>query len=166
MHPKRVGAGLAAAVVGRSREDRGGAVELLGEHDAGEHVRPDHAPEGEPAVGAVAKGRVESVGAADREGEVAAAGVGGAAEKRGEARRVEGVAAFVEGDEEGAGGDRGGEERRLGGRPAPAAVLDLDDPRRPEPEGAAGAVEAGEVVGDEVGLGAALQASDGEEVDG
>ncbi len=39
---------LSAAVVGRPGEDRGGAVELLGEHDAGEHVRPDHAAEGKP----------------------------------------------------------------------------------------------------------------------
>ena len=59
-------------------------------------------------------------------------------------------------------GEGGGEERGFGGRAAAAAVLDLDHLRRAEPERAAGAVEAGEVVGDELRLGAGPQAADGE----
>ena len=60
-------------MIGGAGEDGGGAVELLGRHDAGEHVRPDHRAEGEREVGAGADRLAVPVGAAEGEGAVAAA---------------------------------------------------------------------------------------------
>ena len=109
------------------------------------------------------KPRIEPVGPADREGELARARVGGAAQQVGELRGIELAPALVERDQMGALRHGRGEQRGLGGGASAAAVLDLDDPRRAEAERPPGAVEAGEVVGDELRLRAGPQAAHGED---
>ena len=114
--PRRPSA-RSGAMVGGAGEDRGGAVELLGEHHPRQQVRPDHAAERDQRGRRRSrKRRVEPVGAADGEGELAGAGVGGAAQERGEVRRGERAAALV--------------ERRRAARPS-AARRRAARPRRP-----------------------------------
>ena len=48
-----------------SAEDGGGPVDLLAEHDAGQHVRPGGPPERHHVVGAAAQVRVQPVRPAD-----------------------------------------------------------------------------------------------------
>ena len=90
---------------------------------------------------------------------LARAAVGGAPQQAGELRRGKRAAALVEQGEQRALRQRRLDQRRLGRRPAAAAVLDLDDPGRSEPERARDPVEARQVVGDELRLRTAAQAA-------
>ena len=65
-------------------EDGEGAVELLGENDAGELVRQGDGAEGEQEIGAGAGLAGPTVGGTDGEDEIPRGGVAVAAEKRGE----------------------------------------------------------------------------------
>ncbi len=80
-------------------EDRPGAVELFGEHGAGEQVRPGLRAEREDEISAVEDRAVEPFGASEGEHETASGG-GPFAEGNGEAVAREGAAGLVEGYEE------------------------------------------------------------------
>ena len=88
-----------AGVVGVSGEDGEGAVELLGEHDAGQLVGKGHGAEGEQQVGALACFRRPSVCGADGEVEMLRAAVALAPKPRGELLRGHLAAASIEQDE-------------------------------------------------------------------
>ena len=60
-------------MVGMAREDRGGAIQLLGEEHAHEAVRPGHTPERQDQLGALEQSGIEAVGAADQKRKLAAA---------------------------------------------------------------------------------------------
>jgi hypothetical protein len=107
-----------AGVVGMSGEDGEGAVELLGEHDAGEFVREGHETEGEGEGGVAERFLRPAVGGADGEVEMLDAGVAFPADPGGELLGGEGAAARIEEDElRGSAGRffEGGEEGLLGG---------------------------------------------------
>src|SRR5690625_3036285 len=59
--------GHSVPVVGVALEDGVGAVELLGEEEADQQVRPGHGAEGEQELGPSRNGLVEAIGAADHE---------------------------------------------------------------------------------------------------
>jgi len=63
------------AVIGVAGEDLLGAIELLQQKAAGQEVRPGHRAKRQNGVGALDRCLAEPVGAADREGEYAGAGV-------------------------------------------------------------------------------------------
>ncbi len=52
-------------VVGRSGQDRRGAVELFGQHHPHQHMRPDHRPEPKHQIGPLAQGWINPIGAAN-----------------------------------------------------------------------------------------------------
>jgi len=75
--------------VGAAGEDGEGALELLGEHDAGEFVRKGDAAEGKFLVGALAEVIREAFGVAAEEDEFAGAAIANFAEPFGEGVRIE-----------------------------------------------------------------------------
>ena len=85
-----------------------GAVELFGQHGAGQQVWPGEAAEGEFGVGAGEHGGIQPLGAADHEGDRAAGGLP-VAEAGGEAGAVQRVAVEVEHHQQGFGGEGGDE---------------------------------------------------------
>jgi len=125
-------------------QDGEGTVDLLGEQDAGEFVRPGHCAEGEKKVGLFPLGGSEAFVSADQKDEVLPLhfGVG---EKGGEAGRVHGLAGGIEVDLPGrgvtfgngelpgvnlahlAGGEAGGAVEELLGGGAQACVLGAAD---------------------------------------
>ena len=90
-------------MIGMPGGDGLGPIELFGQHGAGEHVGPGEAAEGEFGVGAGEHGGVQAFGAADHEGDRAAAGLP-MAEAGGEGWAVEGVAVEVQHHQQGFGG--------------------------------------------------------------
>ena len=66
------------------RQDGGGAVKLLGQHDAGEKVGPGGAAEGEQQVGALARLGRMTIGRAEKEAAFAKPLLTPAADQRGE----------------------------------------------------------------------------------
>jgi hypothetical protein len=99
-------------------ENAARAIELFGEHDPGQQMRPGRSTEREGGVGAFEDRPVESLGAAKDEGE-RAAGFGPSSELIGEGVARMDASVLIEGHEEGGVGDRG-EER------ASFTALDLD----------------------------------------
>src|SRR5262245_14142626 len=81
-------------------EDGGGAVELLGQHDAGEAVRQRDGAERELQMGGVANGIAQPVGPADHNAGSLGAAVPRLGEHAGERLAGEGLAALVERDDE------------------------------------------------------------------
>ena len=77
-------------------QNRQRAINLLGGHDAHELVRPGHGAEGDDAVGASPKVRVEPVRPADYEESRRHAGIAVAAERLGESLARRRLAALVE----------------------------------------------------------------------
>lgn len=136
--------------------DRLRAPELLGEHDAGEEMRPGLRAERQRGARAREDRRIEPLCAADDEGEAAARAPGGKAAR--EAGGVEALAAAIEGDQKGTGGDRG--KNRLG---LAAAALRLRAARlRQFDEREPGAQAAG-VLRVERGFRSGAGAADGDE---
>ncbi len=129
-------------------EDGARAVELLGEEQAHEEMGPGEAAEGEAPVGLGQCRRVEAVGAADQEGEVAAL-VPPLAEAPGQLAAGDVLATFVEGDEDGVLGKRAQE---TGGLALALARHQLGEPDRP---GASGEVAPGQAV--EIGVAIAAE---------
>lgn len=125
-------------MVGVSGEDGGGAVELLGEDDAGELVGEGEAAEGEEEVGALVGGGGPAVGGTDGEDEALGSVVAEAADAGSEVLGGELLAAAIEQDAEGA--DAAG----LLVEPGEEGGLGIED------LGVAGdgAVGAGDVVGE------------------
>ena len=87
--------------IGAAGEDGESAIELLGEHDAGEFVRKGHGAERKFLVGALAKVIREAVGVAAEEAEFAGAAVAEFAEPFGEGVRIEVLSDSVEKDDGG-----------------------------------------------------------------
>jgi hypothetical protein len=87
--------------IGAAGENGEGAVELLGEHDAGEFVRKGHGAERKFLVGALAEVIREAVGVAAEEDEFAGAAVAEFAEPFGEGVRIEIFSGSVEKDDRG-----------------------------------------------------------------
>src|SRR6266850_3015747 len=75
--------------VGAAREDGESAVELFGEHDAGEFMRESHSAERKLLVGALAESVGEAVGVAAKEDHFAGAAVAESPEPFGEGVRIE-----------------------------------------------------------------------------
>ena len=91
-----------SGVVGVAGEDGGGAVDLLGENDAGELVGEGDASEGEEELRLLAGGGGPAVGGTDGEDETLGAVVAETAEAGGELLGGELVATAVEKDAKGA----------------------------------------------------------------
>jgi len=87
--------------IGAAGEDGESAIELLGEHDAGEFVRKGHGAERKFLVGALAEVIREAVGVAAEEDEFAGAAVAELAEPLGEGVRIEVLSGRVEKDNRG-----------------------------------------------------------------
>jgi hypothetical protein len=85
--------------IGAAGENGEGAVELLGEHDAGEFVRKGHGTERKFLVGALAEVIREAVGVAAEEDEFAGAAVAEFDEPLGEGVRIEVLPGSVEKDD-------------------------------------------------------------------
>jgi hypothetical protein len=98
--------------VGAAGEDGEGAVELFGEHDAGEFVGVGHRAERKFLVGALSEIFREAVGVAAEENEFAGAAVAEFAEPLGESVRIESFSGGVEKD---CGGSAVGVEPFVGG---------------------------------------------------
>lgn len=86
-------------MVGRAGQDGHRAIDLLGEHGAGQGVRPGLRPEGEQLVSAGAKGWVVAVGGPDQEDQLALAAVPKFGDVFGERTRGPGLAPLVAGDD-------------------------------------------------------------------
>ena len=115
-------------MIGMPSEYALGAIDLLGQQGASQHVRPSEGAEGHHEVGFFAHGVVESVRAADDEANRAHAVVTPAAEAFGEGVASLGAAALVERDDA-----RALRQRRQQGFALPGAahvrrkiLLDLD----------------------------------------
>jgi hypothetical protein len=87
--------------IGAPGENSEGAVELLGEHDAGEFVRKGHGAERKFLVGAPAEVIREALGVAAEEDEFASAAIAKSAEPFGEGIRIEVLSGGVEKDNRG-----------------------------------------------------------------
>ena len=83
-------------VIGMVRQDALRAIDLLDEHDAGQHVRPGERAEPEHEARLLDQGRIEPVGPADDESEMSAALFHPAGDALGEGGAVEWLAAAVE----------------------------------------------------------------------
>jgi len=87
--------------IGAAGEEGESAIELLGEHDAGEFVRKGHGAERKFLVGTLAEVIREAVGVAAEEDEFAGAAVAELAEPLGEGVRIEVLSGSVEKDNRG-----------------------------------------------------------------
>src|SRR5437016_4453507 len=87
--------------IGAAEENGQGAVELLGEHDAGKFMGEGHRAEGQCVVGAFAELIREAVGVAAEENDFAGATVAEFAEPPSESVRIEVLSASVEKDHSG-----------------------------------------------------------------
>src|SRR5438552_2966636 len=87
--------------IGAAEENGQGAVELLGENDAGKFMGEGHRAEGQCVVGAVAELIREAVGVAAEENDFAGATVAEFAEPPSESVRIEVLSASVEKDHSG-----------------------------------------------------------------
>src|SRR5690606_27507521 len=83
-----------AAMIGMTGEDRDSAVELFGQEDTHELVRPGELSEAERGVGALVERGVEPVGAADGDHQVTLAAIAKARDQIGKAGRIERFAAL------------------------------------------------------------------------
>jgi hypothetical protein len=86
-------------MIGRSRQDRHGAVDLLGEHGAGQGVGPGLDAEGQGLVGPGEDFRRKAVGPADHEHDPPCAAVAQARDAVGERARGVRLAVLVAGDD-------------------------------------------------------------------
>lgn len=77
-------------------ENAGRPPQLLGEHDAGEEMRPGHHAEAEQQIGLRARGIAMAVGRADQEARLAHALVAPAAEQASELFGGQQAPAFIE----------------------------------------------------------------------
>ena len=148
-------------MVGRSRQDGHGAVDLFGQHHADEGVGPGLDAEGEGLVGSGEHLGGQAVGAADHQHELPDAVVAKARDPGGEGARRMRLAVLVASDDvcvlqvlQ--------EEFALGGL-AGLSAFQLDDLDRPEPERASRGGGALGIVAGELGLGRAAQTADDEE---
>src|SRR5919202_2494255 len=116
-------------MIGMTGENRHGPVDLLGQEDAHEEMRPGRGAEGERKRRAAPDQGAVAVGTADQEARGRSPLVAQRRQAAGEARARKVVAALVERDQSGAFG-AGGEERR-GLLVAPErrfpALVDLDE---------------------------------------
>lgn len=128
-------------MIGMPAQQAVGAEDLLGQHHAGEHVRPRRGPEAHHVLGAVEHRPVMPLRPADGEGDVAAR-IPPAAEPGGEGLRRLGHPALVEHDEGSAIGQRGEQRGGLAaldlGRAAAAIGHLMECDGRPKPGGIAG----------------------------
>ena len=86
-------------MIGVAGQDGGGAIELLGQHDAGETMRQRDGAERQHRVRRLAYSRSQTVGAADKDGHRPAATVAGLAHEMCKALAGQRLAALVEGDD-------------------------------------------------------------------
>jgi hypothetical protein len=150
------------AVIGRPREDGGGAIDLLGQHGARQGVRPGLRSQRQGFVRGLEDGRVEAVGAADDEGDLSHAVVAQARQPLGEGARGSRRSALIAGDEP----TLGLRQQRFAlGRLAGLAALNLDDGDGTQADRAARGGGALGVVEREGRFGGAPQASDAEQRD-
>jgi hypothetical protein len=110
--------------IGAAGENGEGAVELLGEHDAGEFVRKGHGAERKFLVGAPAEVIREAFGVPAQEDEFASAAIAEFAEPFGEGVRIEVLSGSVEKDNRG-----GAIVKFLEGGGAIANFVDFDGAR-------------------------------------
>ena len=150
-------------MVRAAREDGDGAVDLFGEHGAGEGVRPGLGSEGELQVGPGQDRGVEAVRAADDQGETGDAFISPACEAGGELAGGERRPMFVAGDD--ALMVQAWEEGRGFGRLAGAFGFDLDEADGREAERPAAGLSPGYPVTGECGFGRPAQAADADQVE-
>ena len=148
-------------MIGGARQDRGGAIELLGEHGPNQHVGPDHRAERQAVARPVPDARVKPVGPADQEAQVSRAIVPEPRKKGGEGWGGEGLSPLVQGTEMRPLECLSQESHAFGA--GSAGSLDLVDAGGPEAQGPARPGEAAEIVLHEVALGPRAQAPDGED---
>jgi len=148
-------------MVGAAGEDRDGAVDLFGEHDADQGMGPGLDAEGEGLVGSGEDVGGEAVGAADHQDELAHAVVAQAGDAGGEGARGVRLAVLVATDDVSV-LEVVQQELALGGLTRLSA-FQLEDLDRAEPERAARGGGALGVVAREVGLGRAAETADDEE---
>lgn len=99
-------------VIWVARDDRLGAEQLFGEHDADQHVRPGERAEGEDVVGAGKHGCVKALGAANEKARRPAR-VGPGGERKGERLAVRCGGTQIQRDDNSSGGQGGEQECRL-----------------------------------------------------
>ena len=150
-------------MVGAAGEDGDGAVELFGEHGAGEGVGPGLRSEGELQVGPDQDRGIEPVRAADDQGEAGDPFIPPAGEAGGELAGGERRPMFVAGDDALMVQPR--EEGRGFGRLPGASGFDLDEADRREAERAAAGLGAGYPVTGEGGFGRAAQPADADQIE-
>ena len=85
-------------MIGVVRKDARRAEQLLGEHGAGEQVRPGRLAEGDEEVGPAPFLVAEAVGAADQETRLAPAAVAPGLELAGESEGAQWLSFFIEQD--------------------------------------------------------------------
>jgi len=115
-------------VIRAAAEDGDGAIDLLGQHGAGQSVRPGLRTEGQHFMCAITDRGIVAIGRADQEHQLALAAVPQLADMLGEGAAGPGLAALVAGD------DPGALEMRF---ELALGLVDLDDLDRAEPQGAA-----------------------------
>lgn len=151
-------------MIGASGEDRRRAVELLGEHDPGQHVRPDHRAEGNGPVGLSPQIGIYPVSPTDHQEEVATARIPLMRDGAGEVGTAQRPAAFVHNPERCPVRHRVAKTSCLLLRPTARPVLDLGDITKRQAQPSAGPFEPRQVIVDELPLGSAAQAADGSDV--
>ena len=112
--------GSLGSVIGVPEQDRLGAIDLLGQQDAGQQMRPGHGSQGEDEGRTVDQAAVEPVGAANGESEIGNAVIAPARQTFGEVLAGESFAGGIEGHARGALGDLAEQQIAFGG----AARLD------------------------------------------
>ncbi len=160
---RTAGQASSIAVVGPAGENGGGAIDLLGEHDPRQGVRPGRRTEGQALGGGGQDLFIEPIGAADGEGEVVGSLVAQPGEKPRKSARGDGAAAFIAGDE--ADATRAGEDGFAFRRLAGLAGRQFDNLHRAETAGPSGSGRAGGVVAGERGFGGGAQPADTEETE-
>ena len=148
-------------MIRRSGKDGDGAVDLFGQHGAGERVGPGLHAEGDGLAGFGNQRRVEAVGPPDDEGEVPNTVIAQAGDFFSESPRGQGLAAFVAGDEAGLAGlgAQGLGLRALAG----FSGFNLDDGNRAKAQRAAADGGPFGIIAGKGGFSAAAQAADGDQ---
>jgi hypothetical protein len=148
-------------MVGRPRQDRNRAVDLLGQHHAHQGVGPGLDAEGQGLVGAGQHLGRQAVRATDHQDQAAHAVVAQAGDAGGEGARGVGLAVLVAGDDVGV-FQMLEQQPALGGL-AGLPAFQLDDLDGPEAERAAGCGGALDVVAGKLGLRRTAELADDEE---
>jgi hypothetical protein len=133
-------------MVWTARKNGCSAVKLFSEHDAGEHVGPDHGAKAEREVGLGAQSGGDAVSAADHKGCVLAPRITPLGELGGEIGAGEHAAAFIKADQDGTCWDGTGKKVSLGRHAATAFVFNLVFRERAKAKRAACAVKPLRVV--------------------